>query len=374
MNIFVNIHFKIFDLQRPVVYRNPRGEEETIWDKKQGKSVVGSQNIAKVKAKKPRQNLPDSISECLMMNIENGVLQPGMILLNSELARFFNVSRIPVNEAMQNLASQGIVEKRAAQGYVVPGSGQKEVRTDISRIVVPKNLAGRFDRQPSWERIYSAIEEELVSLMPYGTFRINESSMTSHYGVNRNMIQQVLTRLCERGIAEKPSQSHCHLLAYDKNFICNRYELRTILEPVALAKSANHTDLKDIQSSLKAHKQVQSNFAARAKTWLPKLEQQMHVDLIKKCQNGRILTALSSAQMPLITTTKMIRRVLGSEVEEPLVAEHIAILEPLADGDIKQASLMMKAHLDLSMIRSIERLPQLTALKNPNIPSFLRER
>lgn len=308
------------------------------------------------------------------MNIENGILEPGTILLNSELARFFNVSRIPVNEAMQNLAGQGIVEKRAAQGYVVPGSGQKEVRTDISRIVVPKNLASQFDRQPSWERIYRAIEEELVSLMPYGTFRINESSMTSHYGVNRNMIQQVLTRLCERGIAEKPSQSHCHLLAYDENFLSDRYELRTILEPVALKKSAPYIDIKDIQASLKAHKQVQSDFSARAKTWLPKLEQQMHVDLIGQCQNNRILTALFSAQTPLITTTKMIRRVLGSEVEEPLIAEHMAILEPLADGDLEQAASMMKAHLDLSMMRSIERLPQLTALKNPNVPSFLRER
>lgn len=332
------------------------------------------QNGGASPAIKTRQNLPQSISECLIANIDNGILAPGMILLNSELARFFNVSRIPVNEAMQHLTEKGKVEKRAAQGYIVSGDKDNEIRVDISNLIVPKNLVCLFDRQPSWERIYGEIEQDLVALMPYGSFRINESAMTNHYGVNRGVIQQVITRLCERGIVEKPSQSNCNLLAYDEQFLRDRYELRALLEPAALLSSAPHLDMKHIYGCIKAHKNILKDFDHAAEEWLPKLEIQMHSELISKCTNERILKALSSTQMPLVTTTKMTRRLLGNEAEVPLVHEHLAVLQPLADRDFETAAGALRDHMIISIDRSIERLPLLAAVSSPAIPSFLKER
>lgn len=321
-----------------------------------------------------RLTLAKAISQCLELNIEKGILKPGSVLLGTELARVFNVSRIPVAEALQLLVEQGIIAKRAAQGYSVVGGDGGEEKPDLSTLVVPKDLVTMFDRQPSWERIYSQIEEELVSLMPYGSFRINESSMTSYYGVNRNIIQLVVSRLCERGIAEKPSQSRCHLLAYDEAYVTDGYQLRAILEPSALRLAAPSIPMRQIRSSLEAHRKVEADFERLAKTWLTKLEDQIHISFLSRCPNHRILTALAGAQAPLIPTTKMIRRVLGELVEQPLVAEHIAILEPLAEGDSERAAEMLKLHLELSISRSIDRLPILAALPRPRIPSFLRER
>lgn len=321
-----------------------------------------------------RTTLSESIAACLLSNLEDGRLEPGSVLLNSDLARYFNVSRIPVGEALKTLADEGRLIKRASQGYVVPGDFSEETRLDTQRLEIPKSFEDELDRQPKWERVFDRIEQELVQIMPYGSFRITESGMADYYGVNRGDIQQVLTRLCDRGIAEKPSQSHCHLLAYDEDFISQRYDLRAILEPEALLRAAPNILPEEVRSVLDAHLRVRESFSRLAKTWLPKLELQLHRDLVGRCPNERILDAIAGAQMPIISTTRMIRRVLGHEVEEPLLAEHIAVLEALLTGDEKQAARMLKRHLDRSAKRSIARLALFAKTPMPAVPPFLRPR
>ena len=70
----------------------------------------------------------------------------------------------------------------------------------------------------------------------------------------------------------------------------------------------------------------------------------------------------------------MVLRVLGSNVEEPLLAEHIAILEPLAQGNSARAAAQLQKHLDSSCERSVRRLADFAALPKPALPPFLRAR
>ena len=317
--------------------------------------------------------LAQTIAECLRFNIENGRLQGGTILLKAELARFFNVSRIPVAQAIEDLVHAGLLRKRDTQGYAVLG-GETETKLETSHLDIPDHLVGRFDRQPSWERIYDQVETELLELMPYGRFQINESALTEYYAMNRGQTQQIITRLCERGIAEKLSQSQCNLLAYDEPFLRNRYELRALLEPFALEKASAHISKQEAQSALDYHKEVARHFPKTASEALPNLERTLHIDFIGRCTNPRILVALAGAQIPHATTTKMVLRVLGSNVEEPLLAEHIAILEPLAQGNSARAAAQLQKHLDSSCERSVRRLADFAALPKPALPPFLRAR
>ena len=248
------------------------------------------------------------------------------------------------------------------------------MKLETSALHIPNHLVDRFDRQPSWERVYDHVESELLELMPYGRFQINESALTTHYNLNRGQTQQIITRLSERGIAEKPSQSHCNLLAYDEPFLRHRYELRALLEPVALENASASLPGTVAKDALDRHLKVARNFPTGADKVLPELERQLHIEFLARCTNPRILVALAGAQIPLITTTRMILRVLGSDVEEPLLAEHIAVLEPLAAGDAKSAATYLRKHLESSCERSVRRLSDLAALPEPAIPPFLRER
>ncbi|MEL7344290.1 MAG: GntR family transcriptional regulator [Pseudomonadota bacterium] len=317
--------------------------------------------------------LAESIAECLRFNIERGSLCPGVVLRTAELARFFNVSRIPVARAIEELEEDRLVHKRGAQGYAISG-GSAEQKLDTSAIVIPDHLVSRFDRQPSWERVYDKVETELLELMPYGRFQINESALTAHYDLNRGQTQQIVTRLCERGVAEKLSQSHCNLLAYDEPFLRHRYELRALLEPVAIEKASAHISKQEAKTALERHIAVAQDFPKGADRALPKLERQLHIDFLGRCSNPRIIVALEGAQVPLIATTRMILRVLGSDVEEPLLSEHIAILEPLAKGNPAGAAASLRAHLESSCERSVRRLSDLVALPEPALPPFLRKR
>ena len=122
------------------------------------------------------------------------------------------------------------------------------------------------------------------------------------------------------------------------------------------------------------HKDLAQNFPKGVDALLPGLERQLHVEFLGRCSNPRIIVALSGAQIPLITTTRMILRVLGSDVEEPLFAEHMAILEPLANGNPEAAAASLRAHLESSCERSVLRLSDLAALPEPALPPFLRKR
>jgi len=52
-------------------------------------------------------------------DIVNGVLEPGAVLDEMDLARRFGVSRTPVREAIRALTASGLVESRAHRGAIV---------------------------------------------------------------------------------------------------------------------------------------------------------------------------------------------------------------------------------------------------------------
>jgi DNA-binding GntR family transcriptional regulator len=318
------------------------------------------------------QTLADAIVACIVENIEQKNLKPGTILLSADLARVFNVSRIPVIQATKALTDSGHLSKRDSQGFVVAGAFKDEAKLQKSDLVLSEAMLLRFDRKPSWEKVYERVEHELLGLMPFGSFRINESAMTAHYGVNRSIVQQIVTRLCERGLAEKPVQSYCYLLAYDEDFLRQRFEMRTILEPIALRQSAPFHDRARVLQILDLHQQFRVDFPADAEQFLPGLETMLHVELLADCPNDRITAALNDARTPLEVTTRMILKVLGTEVEKPLLTEHLAVLEALESKDLEGAADALRNHLETSINRSVDRLKALSSKPKPDVPSFLR--
>jgi DNA-binding GntR family transcriptional regulator len=65
------------------------------------------------------RTLAETIRLQLADEIIRGILAPGAILDETELARRFRVSRTPVREAIRQLATSGLVESRAHRGSVV---------------------------------------------------------------------------------------------------------------------------------------------------------------------------------------------------------------------------------------------------------------
>lgn len=319
------------------------------------------------------ETLADSIFDVLCSNILADRLPAGTILRESELARFFETSREPVSRAIRSLESKGLINKRDRQGYIVGGAANIERSLNAKSIIIPAAHAPVFDGIPIWKKVYHDVETELLRFLPFGRFKIVESALASHFSVSRNVIQQVVSRLCERGIAEKNSRSNCNSILYDTNFVRHCYELRIALEPTALCLAVPFLTEREVLRNLSSHKQLSDGTTKITSERLVDLEWQFHSHLLQACPNPRILSALRASQISHSITTGMVHNFIGTKTEQLVSTEHIAVLLHLLDGETELAAQALRSHLKQSLVRSCDRVPTLSKGAMPELPSFLKK-
>lgn len=71
---------------------------------------------------------PNLITQTLRDEIETGVLVPGSVLKQEELAERFGVSRQPIRHALEGLRASGLLEKRADRSLAVTHLRAEDVR------------------------------------------------------------------------------------------------------------------------------------------------------------------------------------------------------------------------------------------------------
>jgi DNA-binding GntR family transcriptional regulator len=74
--------------------------------------------------------------------ILNGVLRPGQLLRQEELARRFRVSRAPLREALNMLAAEGLVVLRPRRGFAVTSLDSRELLEILQLRIVIEEHAG----------------------------------------------------------------------------------------------------------------------------------------------------------------------------------------------------------------------------------------
>src|SRR5215475_8325682 len=75
----------------------------------------------------PRQSLASAVAERLREQILNGQLQEGQQLRQEAIALEFQISRIPVREALSHLAAEGLITIVANRGAVVSSLAPEEI-------------------------------------------------------------------------------------------------------------------------------------------------------------------------------------------------------------------------------------------------------
>lgn len=82
--------------------------------------------------------------ERLRGSILVGTLQAGQVLRQEELARSFNVSRVPLREALSQLEADGLIESRPRRGYAVTALDQAEIVEVFDLRMLIEEHAGRI--------------------------------------------------------------------------------------------------------------------------------------------------------------------------------------------------------------------------------------
>jgi DNA-binding GntR family transcriptional regulator len=109
-----------------------------------------------------REPLGEQIVEALQRAILGGVYKPGDWLVERQLAREFGVSSIPVREALQELASRGLVTKYPHRGCQVTMLSDDEIQqlVQLRALIEPKMLewAGRNMNEEAAAKLENQLE------------------------------------------------------------------------------------------------------------------------------------------------------------------------------------------------------------------------
>lgn len=285
--------------------------------------------------------------------IARGALAPGERLLESRIALEFGISRAPARQALAELAAAGLVRKVEGHGYAV---------VDAPAVLDPPGshpLAGggeRLTAAPSWERIYREAEAEIAARIAFGSWRITETEMAAAYGVSRTVAREVLARLQQRGLVRKDDKSRWFAPALTPDYVDELYEMRRLLEPVALAKAMPLVPPGYVAAMRHRLDAALAQAATIESTVLDSLEEELHVGLLGHCGNRTLMEALGRYQSLLIAHRFLYGAAPRLYEVEPFLPEHIAIVERLEAGAVTEAAERLAEHLARASERAIARI------------------
>ncbi|WP_164730608.1 GntR family transcriptional regulator [Pelagibacterium montanilacus] len=299
----------------------------------------------------PAPRLHAQVRDIIGTRILQGVLAPGARLQESHLAAEFGISRAPTRQALSALEAQGLISKAEGRGYVV-----SEIADGIAAADELGSGATTLDVSASWERIYLEVENEIIARISFGSWRLSEMALASHYGVSRTVARDVVGRLQQRGLVRKDDGARWYAPALTPDHIGELYEMRWLLEPAALLKAVPNlpqglldTMSADLDAAIASADTIGGDV-------LDTLEDQLHVRLLAFCGQNTLMQAITQHQSLLVAHHFLYRWTPKLFRSEPFLPEHREILDRLLAGRFEDASRSLKWHLQSSSDRVIARV------------------
>ncbi len=310
----------------------------------------------------------------LLAAIESGALRRGVPLLEVQVAEQFRVSRAPVRKALGLLAEKGVIRKRSGRGYDIVeriGTARPDLQDPAEQGAY--FIPGETDRRrPAWQNIYSAVERDLVSRQVFASVRINEQALADHFGVSRTVAREVLLRLQEVGIVDKDDRMRWVARKLTADHVFDLYEMRWILEPVALRKAVPNLPpgllprlREDLATALERYPRISVQK-------LDELEYDLHVDVLSYCRNRKIIQMLFQQRAIMISHHYIFDLYLSVPEEDPFIGEHLTIVDNIIAGDVDAAVDSLTAHLQASVTRALSRIETISPEKSPPAVPYIR--
>lgn len=304
--------------------------------------------------------------EALAADIAAGQIAAGARLTETAVAERFGISRAPARQALAELERMGHVRKAKARGYdVLAPAAAPPVAAPRPQAEDPK-----IHFLPSWELLYPEIETAIVSRTSLAGWRINEAVLARHYGVSRTVSRDVLARLQQRGIVEKDDKGRWFAPALTARHIDELYELRWVLEPLALEKAAPRLP-PGFLARMRANIEAAMTATETEGETLDALENELHVALLGHCGNDALMRAISLPQALLVAHHFLYRWTSELFDTEPFLPEHAEIVSRLEAGDVEGAKAALVGHLRISRQRAMLRIQAVAAIIQPDELPYL---
>jgi DNA-binding GntR family transcriptional regulator len=298
------------------------------------------------------------ITDRLRTGIRRRAITPGTLLLEAPLAQLFGSSRSPVKQALEELREEGLISRSSGRGFVVKPAPTHVHGHPVTRQMLGLSADVTETLPPAlWRTLYERIERELVQRSIFGQFRINEIELSRYYGIGRTVAHDVLIQIQSTGIIAKRERTSWFTIALDHKRINDLFDLRALLEPRLCSSAAgriNDDELRAMRARLVAGSRRYPRIESAE---MDDLERDLHGRLLERGANKEFLEALRRTRCILISG----KYILGNPMPYPRKSEfffdeHERVLEAVRRGDGTRAGRELRAHLEASRVRVLERL------------------
>lgn len=330
--------------------------------------AAGGESSAEPKAgSSPR--LYQRVYRIVADQIERGVPSGELPLTETALAARFGISRAPARRALAELEQAGLIERTKPHGFVVKSGGRRKAAANADGIL-DADTGHKLVSLPSWERIYGEVESEIIARISFATWRVNEAELARYYQVSRTVARDVIGRLQQRGVVRKDDRSRWFAPALTPRHVGELYELRWLLEPVALAKAVPNIPQEVLTQVLHNLDEAISMPEPPGAT-LDSLERDLHVTLLGYCDHSTLMQAITQAQSLLIAHRFLYRWTSRLFATEPFLPEHLEVVERLLARQPEAAARALETHLRDSQERAIARIDVISRGTQPDPLSYL---
>jgi DNA-binding GntR family transcriptional regulator len=292
-----------------------------------------------------KREMTEGLATQILNHIRSDGLAPGTHVTAQQMAERFGVSRFPVGQALQLLASKGVLTHERNRGYFV---------SDVPPVSAESlGLSERDDLSDAYFRI---ADDHLHGRLPDPA---SESSLRERYGLTRAQLNGVLSRIALEGWAERRQGygwSFSPMLTTPES-LEQTYRVRLALEPAALLEPTYRLDPETAARCRAAEMRLLAGaIETDSADALHERGVRFHEAIIGASGNPFFLETVRRINRVrrLLSYRSMIdRRRYRQQCEE-----HLQILDLLEAGRHEEASLALRRHLEhtvdnLKEIRSV---------------------
>lgn len=168
--------------------------------------------------------------------------------------------------------------------------------------------------------------------------RLVQTDLAELIGVSRMPIREALRTLELEGLVIQEPHKGAVVRSLDKEDISEIYELRAILEPLALKKSMLHFTEKDRRELKKYHNLMLESEIEEEYT---ELNRKFHLLLLKDCNSPRLFSFIQTISHGFAQDTP---QVIPGQIEKSN-QEHGEILQAILENDENLASEELAKHI-----------------------------
>lgn len=314
----------------------------------------------------------DSVYNLLRQKIVDKELPSGALLKEAAVATHLGVSRAPVRRAILMLAQTGLVRPAVGQGYVVgEGAARRMSPRDLHDILAP--ATDEINRSATWERIFARVSREIMSLMPFGTYRIQETELGDYHNVSRTVAREVLWRLIDARLIEKDRKSHWIVGQMSARVVRDSLEMRQVLEPKALGLVAGGLDRQWLKALADRIDRAVATFPACGGAEIDAIEDAMFHVMYEGLRNARMLGSIRRNQIALIVP-RLFRQHFSIRDDLSPLMSYAQLVRLLHSDSIEAAQVLLSSHLKRSEQLLLARLRVLAILPPPvTVPYMVAE-